>query len=118
MSRFICMRTMRLFALAAVAAVGAFLGGESRAQAQDYCGPYSRPDLFYNYYVPPVACNGYGAVGAEMYLCPRPTPPLVGHTYITYQPLMPHEFLYKHHRWYYRDNGPYAGVTRTRVWWY
>ena len=54
-------------------------------------------DLFYNYYVPPV---GPGSVGAELYPCPRPTPPLVGHTYITYQPLMPHEFLYKHHRHY------------------
>ena len=43
---------------------------------------------------------------------------LVGHTYITYQPLMPHEFLYRHHRCYYRDNGPYAGVTKTWVCWW
>ena len=56
----------------------------------------------------------HGAMGAEMYLSPRPTPPLVGHTYITYQPLMPHEFLYRHHRSYYRDNGPYAGVTNVQ----
>ncbi len=71
------------------------------------------PDLFYNYYVPPV---GYGGVGAELYLCPRPTPPLVGHTYVTYQPLMPHEFLYKHCRCYRRYN-PGSGWTRTFVWW-
>lgn len=118
MSRRICVRSMRLAVLAGIAVVGSIAFGASSARAQDYCGPSSRPDLFYNYYVPPVNCNAYGAVGAEMYLCPRPTPPLVGHTYITYQPLMPHEFLYKHHRHYYRDNGPYAGVTRTRVWWY
>ncbi len=55
--------------------------------------------------------------GRDVHL-PRPTPPLVGHTYITYQPLMPHEFLYRHHRCYYRDNGPYAGVTKTWVCWW
>ncbi|HEX7446868.1 MAG TPA: hypothetical protein VF306_04940, partial [Pirellulales bacterium] len=33
-------------------------------------------DLFYNYYVP-----GYGAPPAQLYPSPRPTPPLVGHTY-------------------------------------
>ena len=71
-------------------------------------------DLFYNYYVPPV---GPGGVGAELYLCPRPAPPLVGHTYITYQPLMPHEFLYKHHRYYttFHDDAP---PTRTSVHWW
>jgi hypothetical protein len=70
-------------------------------------------DLFYNYYVPPV---GPGSVGAELYLCPRPTPPMVGHTYITYQPLMPHEFLYKHHRYYttFHEDAP---KTRTSVHW-
>ena len=113
-----CARRARMCLIAAAALVGLGFLASDAAQAQDYCGPYSRPDLFYNYYVPPVACNGYGAVGAEMYISPRPTPPMVGHTYITYQPLMPHEFLYKHHRWYKRDHGPYAGVTRTRVWWY
>jgi hypothetical protein len=70
-------------------------------------------DLFYNYYVPPA---GYGSVGAQLYPCPRPTPPLVGHTYITYQPLMPHEFLYKHHR-VYRTQHEDAPPTRTSVRW-
>ena len=71
------------------------LGTATLAQAEVR---HSTPgDLFYNYYVPPV---GPYSVGAQMYLCPRPTPPLVGHTYITYQPLMPHEFLYTHHRHY------------------
>lgn len=69
--------------------------------------------IFSNYYVggPP-----YGGVPAQLYLCPRPTPPYVGHTWITYQPLMPHEFLYHHHRNYYRYyNG---GYTQTRVRWH
>ncbi len=70
-------------------------------------------DLFYNYYVAP----GCGGVGAQMYLCPRPTPPWVGHTYITYQPLMPHEFLYKHHRVYHRNHCD-GRKTRTSVFWY
>ena len=71
-------------------------------------------DLFYNYYMGPA---GGGVVGAQLYPCPRPTPPRVGHVYYTYQPLMPHEFLYKHHRSYYRirSNG---GCTMTNVLWW
>lgn len=71
------------------------------------------PDLFYNYYAPPGPCGG---VGAQLYLAPRPTPPLVGHTYFTYQPLMPHEFLYQHHRTYIRRH-PNGHCTRTVVTW-
>jgi hypothetical protein len=58
------------------------------------------PDLFYNFYEGPSA-SGVGAP-AQLYVSPRPTPPMVGHTYITYQPLMPHEFMYHHHRKYYK----------------
>jgi hypothetical protein len=75
---------------------------------------YPQPDLFYNYYVHG-PCGGYPA---QMYVSPRPVPPHVGHTYLTYQPLMPHEFLYKHNRTYhqYYDGG--RGLTRTKVvWW-
>ena len=71
------------------------------------------PDLFYNYYVPP---GPSGVLGAQLYVAPLPTPPLVGHTYYTYQPLMPHEWLYPHGRIYYRRN-PRAGWTRTMVVW-
>lgn len=79
------------------------------------CGyPVNRLDLFYNYYAGPGTC-GYG-VPAKMYLAPRPTPPWVGHTHVTYQPLMPHEFLYKHHRTYVR-NHPDGSATRTKVLW-
>jgi hypothetical protein len=72
---------------------------------------YGQPDLFYNYYVPPTC----GGVGAELYVSPKPVPPHVGHTYITYQPLMPHEFLYHHHRTYHRYYNGGQGLTRAHV---
>lgn len=87
------------------------LGTPSQAQAAD---PYQNtPASFYNYYVHPIQPDG---VGAELYLSPRPVPPLVGHTYITYEPLSPHEFLYRHSRTYWRYN-PGAGWTRARISW-
>jgi len=80
------------------------------------CRPweYGNPDLFYNFYVP----NNCGGVPAAMYVAPLPVPQFVGHTYYTYQPLMPHEFMYKHHRTYrnYYDGG--RGIDRTAVIWY
>jgi hypothetical protein len=72
------------------------------------------PDLFANYWVPP----GCGQVGASLYVAPQPVPPWVGHTYITYQPLMPHELLYKHHHSYYRYYDGGRGMTRARVAYY
>ncbi len=80
------------------------------------CRPrtYGNPDLFYNYYAP-ATCGG---VSAQMYIAPRPVPPVVGHTYITYQPFMPHEFLYKHQRSYYRYYDGGRGMTRTSVRWH
>ena len=81
------------------------------------CRPrtYGQPDLFYNYYVPPA---GGSTVGVQLYPSPRPTPPLVGHTYVTYQPLMPHEFMYHHHRTYHRTYDDGRGLTRSSVHWY
>jgi hypothetical protein len=72
---------------------------------------YGQPDLFYNYYAWP-SCSG---VGAALYVSPLPVPPNVGHTYITYQPLMPHEFLYTHHRTYHRYYNGGQGLNRTSV---
>ncbi len=81
-------------------------------------------DLFYNYYVP-----GNGAPPAQLYLSPRPTPPLVGHTYVTYQPFYPHEMLYPHRRTYYRCDGRHllpmnvttvswrSGLLGGHIWW-
>ena len=67
-------------------------------------------DMFYNYYAGP---NPSGAA-AHMYVSPQPVPAQVGHTYTTYQPFMPHEYLYGHQRSYYSHH-PGAGWTRTNV---
>ena len=74
---------------------------------------YGQPDLFYNYYVP----GTWGGVPAAAYVAPRPVPPVVGHTYYTYQPFMPNELLYQHHRTYYRYYDQGRGMTRTSVSW-
>ena len=76
---------------------------------------YGSPDLFYNFYAPP----NCGAMSAGMYPAPLSSiPPHVGHTYYTYQPLMPHEFLYKHSRSYHRYYNDGRGLTRTSVHWW
>lgn len=72
--------------------------GSQQAKAQGYLQPAPRYDLFANYYVN----SSVGGPPAQLYLSPRPTPPLVGHTYITYEPVMPHEFLHRHAKRYYR----------------
>ena len=74
---------------------------------------YGQPELFYNYSVPGTC----GGVPANMYLAPQPVPQLVGHTYYTYQPFMPHELLYQHHRTYYRYYNGGRGLTRTSISW-
>ncbi len=93
---------------AAVTAVWSLSGNEASAQN----GFIRNNGLFAQYYVPP----GPSGVSAPLYPAPRPTPPFVGHTWITYEPLYPQEFLYRHSRTYYTIN-PGAGVTRTHVHW-
>lgn len=70
----------------------------------------SKSDLFAQYYEGP---DPSGAT-AQMYVSPVPTPPFVGHTYTTYQPFMPHEYLYTHKRSHYAYT-PGAGWTRAKV---
>lgn len=76
-------------------------------------------NLFYNFYATP-------GMPAAMYPAPFPTPANIGHTYYTYQPFMPHEFLYPHARTYYTYHGNYHGyhhlhggstINRTSVRW-
>lgn len=67
-------------------------------------------DLFANYQVGP---NPSGTA-AQMYVSPQPVPPFVGHTYTTYQPWMPHEYLYKHTRSHYAYTQG-CGWTRAKV---
>jgi hypothetical protein len=107
--------TKAILPLAVVIVYGA--SGASSLKAEDYCRPW-KPDLFYNFYVAGAPCPSYGLVPAQLYVSPRPTPPLVGHTYITYQPLMPHEFLYRHDRCYFTWHGVDGGLTSTRVCWW
>jgi hypothetical protein len=73
------------------------------------------PGLFTQYYYP-AHCSG--GVATQLYLAPYPTPPLVGHTYVTYQPFMPHEYMYKHHRTYYKWHPHGGNFTRVKsIWW-
>jgi hypothetical protein len=98
--------------LAAVAS--GIVAGGSTAQATDV---QPQNDLFYNYYVAP---SRQGGIGAQLYPSPIPVPAHVGQTYITYQPLMPHEFMYPHSRVYRRYDRPMGIIPRnvTRVrWW-
>jgi len=68
-------------------------------------------DLFYNYYAQP---GPFYNTPSQMYVSPLPVPAHVGHTYTTYQPFMPHEYMYNHQRAYYTYNRG-AGWTRTNV---
>lgn len=76
-------------------------------------------NLFYNFYATP-------GMPAAMYPAPYPTPANIGHVYYTYQPFLPHEFLYPHSRTYYTYQGNYHGYgdlhggstyNRTHVHW-
>ncbi len=70
----------------------------------------NKNDLFGNYYEGPQPSG----TAAQMYVSPLPVPPHVGHTYTTYQPLMPHEYLHRHTRSHYAHH-PGAGWTRSKV---
>ncbi len=93
------------------------LFGSAVTQAAEYCQPGYAPDIARNQYVPGVPCGDAGAIGASLYVSPRPVPPMVGHTFITYEGLMPDQLLYQHQRTYYRPHGPYGGVTQTNINW-
>jgi hypothetical protein len=115
-ARSICMKRTSIQTLVAAVAWAAFSGLFSSAVvAQDvYPDTYypGHPKLFRNYYV---GGAGQGAP-AQLYVSPRPVPAYVGHTWITYEPLMPHEFLYAHHRTYWAHNAD-CSWTKTKVKW-
>jgi hypothetical protein len=111
---------------AALLAVSVLPVGTSRAAGPTWHHPFtagptwhrpfteeSHPDVFYNLYVP-----GNGGNPAAAYPAPLPTPPIAGHVYYTYQPLMPAEFLYHHHRSYHQYYDQGRGLNRTIVHWY
>jgi hypothetical protein len=76
------------------------------------------PDVFYNFYTPAVPAGAYPGSGAQLYVSPRPVPPRVGHTWYTYPPFMPHEFLYKHRRHYTRPAGAMGMRTDVHAYWW
>ena len=107
-SRVLILAASVLVVMAVVGLFDALGGNPARAELRR-----SVPgDLFYNYYTPPEP------VAARLYVSPLPTPPLVGHTYVTYQPLMPHEFLWRHKRVYRHAHPGDGGPTRTKVRWH
>lgn len=71
-------------------------------------------DLFYNYYAPQGSSEG---VPTDMYASPQDTPYPAIQTYYTYQPWLPHEYLYNHNRTYTRYYSGGMGRNTTRVTW-
>ncbi|MCO8120474.1 hypothetical protein NHH03_01900 [Stieleria sp. TO1_6] len=87
-------------------------GGAPSVGMQDR--KYDKSDLFYNYYTQ----GNYNSANAQMYISPVPVPHYVGHTFNTYQPFYPQEYLYWHKNRFhnYYDNG--RGMNRTRAVYY
>ena len=104
-----------LAALALAAVTVANLGWLNTAQAEGLAAA-PRYDLFYNYY------EGGGVSGGlpvGMYPSPQPVPARVGGTYMTYQALYPHQFMYPHaqtYRRYKRGNVVPMNTTRAVYW--
>jgi hypothetical protein len=75
-----------------LASAAMLLLAAASAHAQNY-GPqgWATPDP--NYYATVPGENG---MTQAMYPCPRPTPPMVGQTLITYPPLAPQNMMYVH----------------------
>lgn len=75
---------------------------------------YDHSDLFYNFY----SQGNCNQANAQMYVSPLPVPPFVGHTFYTYQPFNPHEYLYWHKNRFHNnyDNG--RGMNRTKAVYY
>lgn len=107
-----------IIATAVVTVAAAWTAGTAYAVPSDFGLEAPTPDIFYNYWAPPVQAGTAPGFGAQLYVSPRPVPPRVGHTWITYPPLMPHEFLYKHRRRYVRPAGCEGFKTDTRAYYY
>ncbi len=93
---------------------GSYVGDMAAGTAFGAGRDYGYPDLFYNHFT-----QGHAnATNAQMYVSPVPTPPSVGHTFITYQPFQPEEMMYWHTNRYhkYYDNG--RGMNHTKVHYY
>ncbi len=90
-------------------------GGAWSAGGSAQHGMYNSAEhLFDNYFTQ----GPINQAQAGMYISPVGVPGWVGHTYITYEPFQPHEFMYHHrHRYHsYYDSG--AGLNRTMATYY
>jgi hypothetical protein len=111
-------RTSRIWLLVALLAAEITAATSARAIPIDGGVEGPTPDVFYNFYVPPVPAGSAPGVGAQLYVAPRPVPPRVGHTWHTYPPFMPHEFLYRHRRRYIRQAGAMGLRTDVHAYWW
>ncbi len=92
-----------------VAVLVAAASTASTAAAQQYVSVGQQ--LFANQYT-----QGYAnQATAQMYISPVPVPAWVGHTYITYEGLYPHEMMHRHTDRYhsYYDHG--RGLNSTKI---
>ena len=94
--------------------VPAGMGSGGMDRYANLLGKGTQP-LFDNYFTH----GNANSAQAGLYVSPNSgIPPWVGHTYNTYQPLYPHQFLYEHHDRYhsYYDGG--RGLNRTHASYY
>ncbi|MEQ1828107.1 MAG: hypothetical protein ABL921_19260 [Pirellula sp.] len=96
------------------AMAGSYVPGSGGADSfANMLGKGTQP-LFDNYFT-----RGHAnQAEAGLYISPIGVPGWVGHTYNTYQPLYPHQYLYQHHDRYhsYYDQG--MGLNRTSAKYY
>jgi hypothetical protein len=104
------LRLVPLMAVLVAVGLGPLAAHAVEGKWQRIISYQDKQDLFANYYVGPQPSG----TAAQMYISPLPVPAHVGHTYVPYQPLMPHEFLNKHTRSHYA-HAPGAGWTRSKV---
>jgi hypothetical protein len=88
------MKIRTVIAVAAAACAG-FLTETTHAQNSNN----------YNLFAQYTTQGASNLTNAGMYPAPHWVPQEMGHTYYTYQPLMPHEMMYTHSRNYYNFNG-------------
>ncbi len=88
---------IRLLVAAAILVAGSVVSTQAFAQYAPNSNGNLANNLFLQYQTP----SGASQVTAGMYPAPHWVPGNVGHTYYTYQALMPHEMMYQHSRNYY-----------------
>ncbi|MEM6471504.1 MAG: hypothetical protein AAF802_18225 [Planctomycetota bacterium] len=97
--------------------LGGKLGGRlGKCNTMAGCQPkkYDQPDLFYNFY----SKGNCNSANAQMYISPQPVPHFVGHTFFTYQPFYPHEYMYWHKNKFHNEYDNGRGMNRTRALYY